>query len=101
MPEFPFAQATLRGFHTILPPQEKPAHLFAIGAVILMMASYGKETIAFAAALEVYKYHLVLSELRRWFYSNLKSLNVLRENMPAMKCHGCAYMSSDLSLLIT
>lgn len=40
-PELPLAQATLRGFHTIFPPQENPAHLLATGAVILRMASYG------------------------------------------------------------
>ena len=44
VPEFPLAQATLRGFHTMLPPQEKPAHLLAMGAVILIMASYGSVT---------------------------------------------------------
>jgi len=44
MPDLPLAQASVRGFHTMLPPQEKPAHLLAIGAVILMIASYGSLT---------------------------------------------------------
>lgn len=43
--EFPFAHATLSGFHTMLPPQEKPTHLLAIGAVILRMTSYGSVTV--------------------------------------------------------
>jgi hypothetical protein len=45
VPDCPFAQATLNGFQTMLPPQENPAHLFAIGAVILSMASYGSVTV--------------------------------------------------------
>jgi hypothetical protein len=44
VPDFPFAQATLNGFQTIVPPQENPAHLLAIGAVILIIASYGSVT---------------------------------------------------------
>ena len=39
VPDFPFGQATLSGFQTMFPPQEKPAQVFAIGAVILMTAS--------------------------------------------------------------
>jgi hypothetical protein len=44
VPEFPFGQATLRGFQTMSPPHENPAHWFARGAVILIIASYGSVT---------------------------------------------------------
>ena len=41
---FPLAQATVRGLNTIVPPQQKPTHVCAIGAVIEMIASYGAVT---------------------------------------------------------
>lgn len=44
VPDWPFGQATLSGFQTMLPPQENPAHKLAMGAVILMTASYGSAT---------------------------------------------------------
>jgi hypothetical protein len=44
VPDWPLGQATLNGFQTIVPPHEKPTHWLAIGAVILMMASYGSVT---------------------------------------------------------
>jgi len=40
----PFAQPTVRGFHTIVPPQAKPTQVLATGAVIEIMASYGAVT---------------------------------------------------------
>lgn len=44
VPDFPFGQETLNGFQTMLPPQENPAHLLAIGAVTLRITSYGSVT---------------------------------------------------------
>ena len=40
-PEVPLGHTTVKGFHTIWPPQAKPAHAVPIGAVTLMTASYG------------------------------------------------------------
>lgn len=35
-----FGQPTVKGLNTIVPPQQNPAHVFAIGDVIEMIASY-------------------------------------------------------------
>jgi hypothetical protein len=44
VPDFPFGQETLKGFQTIFPPQENPAHLLATGAVTFKITSYGSVT---------------------------------------------------------